>query len=240
MKYLLRNRKRVFLVVVILVLTVIAFYFIYNNSVNHDALMIKEKYERINDTVVEGMDGKKYQSVYIKSNAPIKNVTVKEAVEFIKEDKGILFIGYSECPWCRNALPVLLSASLEEKKEVMYLDAKEVRDEFEVVDGKLKKTKKASKYYYELLELLDDYLDEYKVYDEEKKEYDTKEKRIYVPFVVFVNNKEIVGTHTGTVDLKENQSVFDKLDEKQKEELKKIYLSYLDKMDADMCTNTGC
>lgn len=240
MKYLLGNKKRVVLVLFLLVLTVIAFYYIYNNSVNHDALMIKEKYERINNTVVEGMDGKKYQSVYIKSNAPIKNVTLKEAVQFIKEDKGILFIGYSECPWCRNALPVLLDAAISENKEVMYLDAKEVRDEFKVVDGTLKKTKKASKYYYELLELLDDYLDEYKVYDEKNKEYDTKEKRIYVPFVVFVNNKEIVGTHMGTVELGKEQGVYDCLTDLQKKQLKEIYLDLIEKIDSNMCTNTGC
>lgn len=240
MKYLLKNKKKVVFVLILIILTITVFYCIYNHSVNHDALMIKERYESLNHEKVEGTVDTFYQNVSIKSNAAIKNITLKKAVQFLREDSGVLFIGYSECPWCRNALPVLLAACEEENMDVMYLDGKDLRDEFKVVDGVLKQTKKASKNYYELLQILDDFLDDYKVFDENKKEYDAKEKRIYVPLVVFVHKGEIVGTHMGTVELSKNQSIFDSLNKEQKTELKDKYVELIEKTTSNMCTNTGC
>lgn len=240
MKYLLKNKKRVLFVVIILILTVFAFYYIYDNSTNHDTLMIKDKYESLNGVIVDNTDNETYQKIYIKSNAPIKNITAKEAVSKIKKEEGIIFIGYSKCPWCRNALPVLIDVAMEENKEILYLDASTLRDEYKVEEGKLKKTKKASKYYYELLELCDQYLEDYKVYDEEQNEFDTKEKRIYVPLVASFKDGKVLKAHTGTVELLKDQSVFDTLNDNQKDDLKKIYSEIIDEINSNMCTATGC
>ena len=62
---------------------------------------------------------------------------------------------------------------------------------------------KGTKGYFKLLKALDSELDEYVIEDDGKK-YDVKEKRIYVPLIIFVNDGKIIGTHLSTVDTQES------------------------------------
>ena len=60
--------------------------------------------------------------------------------------------------------------------------------ELNVVDGKVKTTKKGTKAYMKLLTQLDTVLSDYSLEDESGKKYDTNEKRIYAPNVVAIVN----------------------------------------------------
>jgi len=232
MKYILRNKKKVFFITLLLGLTVFAFYYIYGHSVNHDALMIKQKYEFYNNK--ETWDNQVYPSVTLDSNADIINVTLATALEKIENESGVLFIGDPTDFKSRQALPILMDAIDNQGKELLYLDGTHIRDEYTVKKKELKKEQGASKNYYKLLELLDEYLEEYIVYDEEGNPYQVDEKRLEYPTVVFFNDGEITNVHIGTTD---NNN----WDNKEQDKLLEIYNKYIEKMGSNVCTtNTSC
>ena len=218
MRLLLKYKKRIFIVTIILTLTVFAFYYIYKNSVNHDALMIKNSYESVNG---------EYKSMYIDSNADIKNISEKEAVEKIESSSGVIFIGYNKCEYCRETLSVILDVLSDNNMELMYLDGENLRDEYIVKNDSLKKNIYASASYYKLLDLLDDYIDPYIIEDDGKK-YDTKEKRIELPTVIFISNGKVVGFYTSSK-------------EEDYKELYKKFENDLVKIDGEVCSkDTKC
>ena len=123
---------------------------------------------------------------------------------------------------------------------IYYINMKNERDAYEVKDGKLVYQKdekgndiKGEKGYFKLLEALDSYLDDYVVTDEDSKEYDTGEKRIYVPLIIFVNDGKIVGTHTSTV--KSQESGYDELTDEEYDELNGIYAEYIKELVDNYC-----
>lgn len=203
-----------------------------------DALKFKEEYESLNGAKRD--TGDIYQTITIKEDNPIKYISVKEAVEIVKNKTGIIYFGANWCPWCRNAITVLLSVAKEEKLEtIYYLDMTEVRNTWKVEDGKLVKTQKEQEGYYELLELLDSILgeDTYKISDDNFT-YDTSEKRIYLPMIVAVKNGKIMGNHVGTVSLIEGQSKYDLLKKNQIQELSKIYKNLINETNtSNVCSS---
>ena len=152
MQYILRNKKKVCFIILLLGLTVFAFYYIYGHSVNHDALMIKQKYEFYNHK--ENWEEKEYPYVTLDSNADIINVTLATAVEKLETESGILFIGDATDFKSRQALPILMDAIKNQEKELLYLDGSHIRDEYVLKKKELKKEQGASKNYYKLLEKL--------------------------------------------------------------------------------------
>lgn len=178
-----------------------------------DALKIKEEYEMLNDTYAYG--NLKYPKVSLEEDNPFVYASEKKIVETLEKGTGLIYLGFSKCPWCRNAINVLQYVNID---EILYLDMTDKRDAYEMVNGTLTKTKEASKEYYKMLELLDSVLMDYEV-DNVK----VGEKRIYVPIVIAVKEGKIVGHHTDTVELDINQNAFDLLTKKQQSNLKVIY-----------------
>lgn len=200
---------------------------------------IKEKYEKLNDTVRDS-DNSRYQSITIDASIEIDELSISEAVDFVKSGSGILFIGAPWCPWCRNALPVLMDVARDNNLVIKYIDITDIRNIYEVKNGKLEKTQKEGEGYYELLSSLDSVLgnETYKLKDDLGKTYDTKEKRIYIPMTIAIKNGNIEGTHVSTVNLSENQTKYDKLDNNQIKELKSIYEDLISKTKGlDVCSN---
>lgn len=200
---------------------------------------IKKKYESLNGKVRE-TDKATYQNVYIDESIELDVVSAQTAVKFIKEESGVLFIGAPWCPWCRNALPVLMEAARDNNLVIKYLDITDIRNVYEIKDGKLVKTQKEGEGYYELLEALDSVLgdDTYKLEDDKGKVYNTKEKRIYMPSAIAVKNGKIVGTHVSTVNLNEGQTKYSKLEKEQVAELKSIYNDLIEKTKGlDVCSS---
>lgn len=231
MRYVLTHKRKIVLILIILILTVFAFYYIYNNSINHDALMIKQEYEFYNNQ--ETRDEVPYPIVYLKRNMDITNITLSTALEKIDKSSGIIFIGDAKDFNSRYALPVILQVAEENGKEVLYLDGSHLRDEYVVKNKELKKEKGASKNYYKLLELLGDSLNDYIVYDDKGESYPVGEKRLEYPTVVFFSNGEIKGVHVGVDDQ-------DMLNGNEK--LIKIYSTYIKKIESNVCAieSTGC
>ena len=229
MKYI-----KIVLVIVLLVLVTAC-----KNS-DSDAIKFKKEYESLNNKI-RNEDGHKIKSIKISENNPIKYSNYDEVLSVIKEGTGIIYLGYPDCPWCRTALPVLLEAANDYKIDtIYYINMKNERDDYEVKDGKIVYKKdengndiKGTKGYFKLLKVLDSELDDYIITDKDDKEYKVGEKRIYVPFIIFVQDGKIVGTHTSTVDSQE--SGYDDLTDEQFDELNGIYANYIKELVNNYC-----
>lgn len=195
-----------------------------------DAIKFKEEYEKLNDTIRES-DGALYNNVSIDEKNPIKYIGAKEAVEIIKNKTGVIYFGASWCPWCRNAIQVLFDVAKKRNIDVIYyVDMDKVRNIYEVREGELIKTQEEQEGYYDLLEALDSILgDETYTLTSDGQTYDTKEKRIYMPFLVGIKNGSIVENHVGTVNLNSEQTKYSTLTKEQYDELYQIYDALLSK-----------
>lgn len=232
------NRKKICIVggiVVLALVAVLTWYLGFSSTKVSDAEKFKNEYEALNGETSKS--GNTYQTLNISENNRIEYNTMGEIVDILKSGTGLIYIGFPNCPWCRNAVPVLLDAvdcSCLEK--INYLNITDLRDVYELKDDKIEKTKDAPKEYYELLEILDEYLKEYSLEDGTGKSVEVGEKRVYVPIVIGVKNGKIVGVHNGTVELKDYQTPYDALEETQKVELEDAYTQIIDDVTKEQTT----
>ena len=195
------------------------------NKEKTDAVKFKEEYERLNNQVV---NDKKYLELTIDKKNPIKYKTAEEIVDIIKNKTGIIYLGYPECPWCRNAIPVLLEAAKQTGvNDIYYLNMHDIRDKKELKDGKVVTVEEGTEGYKKILEALGDKASVYKDLNDESI------KRIYVPLVIFVENGKVVATQESTVESQKDPYV--KLTEEQEKELLNIYKDNIHKVYNDMC-----
>lgn len=201
-------------------------------NTNVDALKFKNEYEALNS--------KDYLKLEIDENNPIKYANYDKLLEVIKEDTGIIYLGFPSCPWCRNALPVLLAAANDNNIDtIYYMNILNERDSYVVEDGKLVyaedeegNEKKGTEGYFKLLEALDEHLSDYTILFEGEK-YDVGEKRIYAPSVIFVKNGEVLGIHVSTVESQNDPK--EELTDKQYNELYSIYDDYIAELKSTTC-----
>lgn len=213
--------KKVLYILIVFLLV----FIVYGCAYETDAVRFEKEYETHNGKTFS--DNLKYLEVDIGDENPIVYATADEIVELLESGTGVIYFGYPECPWCRNAVPVLLDAAEEVGvSKIYYMNMKEQRDEL-VVDenGNIIAKDTGTSDYKKLLTALDEVLDDYIIKDEEGNEYNTGEKRIYVPLVVFVKNGEIVGTHMDTVSSQTNPFV--ELTDEQEDELEQIYANLM-------------
>ena len=208
-------------IVFIFVILGFLLFVILGDNATADEKHFKTEYESLNN---KKNDNKKtYPTVTIPKNNNVKYASFDEVMDFLDSGTGILYLGFPECPWCRNAVPVLIDRALENEVEnIYYFNALSIRDIKELKDGKIVTTKKGTKEYYKLVDKLKDNLGAYEGLN------DDSIKRIYFPTVVFVMGGKVVGTHIGTVDSQDNP--YKPLTKKQKKELETIYDKNIDKI----------
>ena len=202
-------------------------------SKTNDAKKFKEEYESLNGGV--SSSGKDYLEVEIDEDNKVKYSSIKDIIKVLESGTGVIYLGYPECPWCRNVVPVLMRASNNTGIEnVYYLNMHDVRDKMEVdSNGNVVTVEEGKEGYKDLLEKLDSILSEYTVKDDDGKEYDTGEKRIFVPTVIFVKNGKILDYHMDTVESPTDPYVG--LNEDQEMELYDIYVKGIHKILGDQC-----
>lgn len=242
-----KEKIMIILVPILCVLLIGLSYMRINNDLKdttEDSIKFKEEYEKFNNKKID--DEKSYLSVNIDIKNNIKYSTFDEIIDVIKNKTGVIYLGFPECPWCRNVVPVLLEASKKTNtKDIYYLNIKNERDAYEVIDGKLsykldenKKEIKGSKGYLKLLETLDEYLDDYKI-ESDGEIYETGEKRIYAPTVIFVRDGEILNLHVSTVPSQKNP--YKKLTDEEYNELLKIFEESMQSIKKGTCsTDSAC
>lgn len=204
-------------------------------KVTADSEKFKKEYEEYNGK--ENNNGNKYVNITINKNNPIKYATVSDILELKENGTGVIYFGFPTCPWCRNAVPILLDVAADkELSTIYYYNLSDIKNTWSVIDGVATKTKEEKEGYYDLLEAFNDIIDEYIITDSNGKEYSTGEDRIYNPLVVFIKDGVIVGHHSGTVPLNEGQASNSSLTDTQKTALKNIYSEYMDELvSADYC-----
>lgn len=218
----------VIITILIFILGLLIYIFIDNKK--SDAIKFKEEYEILNNTVRES-DGQFYNNVTIPKDNPIKIINTKEVLKILNSKKAIIYIGAGWCPWCRNAVPVLFEVAKKYNvKTIYYLNLDNEKSSYKIENGSLINTKKGTDTYYKLLDKLSDRLNDYKLTDEDGKKYDTKEKRIYIPYVIAIKDGKVVDDHVGTVSLDENQTKYDKMTTIQYQDLLNIYSSMFEKI----------
>ena len=236
----MRNKK-IIIGIVLLIIAVVLMIVLFkdisknnNSNISKDAIKFKKEYEKLNGKEVGS--GFTYFDLNIKEDNAFVYKSAEEIIEIIESKTGLIYLGYSNCPWCRNAVNVLQHVNAG---KIYYLDMTNHRDTYEVINNVITKTKDGTKEYYRQMELLDETLMDYELSDGIK----VGEKRIYVPMVIGVKDGEIVGYHIDVVDLDEGQNPFDSLTNKQQSKLKLIYDEINAKVNDDMCTfddNHGC
>lgn len=181
----------------------------------------------------ETSNGKIYPEVSIDKENLYYYISEDEIKDLFLNGTGVLYLGFPTCPWCRNIVSVLNEAGKDYGiAKINYYNIKEIRSNYSFDDAnKLVKTDGSTLYTY-LLEKLDSFLEDYTIQDNDGKEIQTGEKRIYAPTVVFIKNGEIKQVIEGTVDSQKDPYIL--LNDSQKEELKNKYLEAFNEL-ADLC-----
>lgn len=213
-------------IIVVIALVIAILFFLLNNKGMSDGERFKQEYEELNDSHLE---------VNIDSDNMIKYIGLEEAIDIIKNDTGVIYFGYPSCPWCRNAVPVLLDAASSTSLDtIYYVNAYNIRDVKEIDDdGNIVTTNEGDRLYDDLLGVLDDILDPYTITDDNGEVIDLGEKRLYVPMVLFVKDGEVVSYHLSTVDSQEDSSI--SLNDSQRDELYNIYLDGINNVVGGIC-----
>lgn len=228
------------ILLVAICLCIYLFCFKKNNEIK-DAEKFKKEYELLNGEQYVGSDKEFYD--YINVNMPDDNIyvykTAKEILNTLKNGTGVIYLGFPTCPRCRNLIKPLMEVALDNKvSQIYYLNIEDMRDTYEVVNKEVLQSVKGTKEYYELVKLLDNYLDYYTLTDKDGNTYNTGAKRIYASTVITVKNGEIVGFHVSTTD---NQDVKKPLTENETKELKKIYDDMIKSIiKENVCSDQGC
>ena len=199
-------KKRLIYILIPLFLLIITLFNL--NTTKSDAIKFKIEYEK---------DNNKYYKMKINDTNPIKYSNYDEVFKILDNGTGVIYIGYSKCNNCRKLISKLIkSANDNELKDIYYLNIKDDMDYYVVSDKKLKykvdtngKELKGTDNYFKLLDILDEHLDKYIIKDG-KKEYDTSEKRIKNPTIIFIKDGKI----TKLIDeYNENENYYDIFEE---------------------------
>ena len=158
----------------LLIIIGIIIYISFDDKTTKDEKQFKNEYENLNGQ--KNSHGKKYMSIEIPKDNNVTYADYKKTMNFLKEGTGILYLGFPECPWCRNLTPILIKTAKEnEINNIYYFNALSIRDIKELKDGKIVTTKKGTKEYYKLVDKLKDFLTPYEGLN------DDSIKRIYFP-----------------------------------------------------------
>lgn len=189
-----------------------------------DNIKFKNEYEKLNDEALK---------IEISKDNPMKYITYDELMEILEDGTGIIYFGFPSCPWCRNAVPVLLDAAKEKDiNEIYYFNALDMRDVKELDEnGNIVTTKEGTEEYKNIVNKLYDYLDVYEGLN------DDSIKRLYFPNIFFIQNGKVVKNHMATLESQTDPKI--PLNDEQYQELKNIYLDGIDKIYNYTC-NEGC
>ena len=160
----------------------------------------------INETKTDAkLFSEEYSTINISENNPVVYKTDEEIIDILKTGTGIVYFGFPECPWCRNAVPVLIDIVKDMGiEEIYYFNPKEIREN-------------NTQTYQETLKLLGE-----NITDDEN-----GNKRLLVPDVYFVSGGKIIGHHFKTVDTQTDPN--ENLTDEQKKELRNIYKGLIEK-----------
>lgn len=219
-------KKNIVIVVAMAALMIVAIFGM-NQKINNDAIKFKNEYEELNGKTND--NNKEYLKVEINSDNPMIYATYKEIMNLLDDGTGIVYFGFPECPWCRNAVPVLLDSAKELGiDKIYYFNALDMRDKKHLDEnGNIVVDEEGTEEYKKLVQRLYEVLPVYDGLNDETI------KRLYFPTVVFVKDGNIIGLHTSTVDSQEDP--YAGLTDDEYNELKQIYSVYINETYDILC-----
>ena len=223
------DKKLILAPVLALLIIIIAVFGLNKNSNTEvkDAVKFKEEYESLNGQ--KNDNGKEYVNISVDEENPFVYASYDEVVDIIENGTGVIYFGFPECPWCRNAVPVLIDAAQElGVDKIYYYNALSIRDTKSLDEnGNIVTDKKGTDEYYKLVDLLSNVLTPYEGLNDESI------KRLYFPTVVYVKDGEVLASTIGTVDSQEDPYI--KLTNDQYNELKNTYMDNMNKVYNILC-----
>lgn len=213
----MKKYLKVILVLLFILIAGLIFFYIYIS--NNDSNQFSKLYKDVSN-----------DNVY-------KKISAKDAIDLIESKTGIIYIGYSSCPWCQQLVPLLNEVAKEDEVEIIYYI-----DNFYNMRPDKNDNPKNEKEYNKLVNLLGDEIVEMK---SEESEFNI----IRVPLVLFVKDGKIVDYNKGTYEghnLKEKidkngnkVKYLEKLTQKQKQEIKNVLDEKIKKVYPNKCSD-GC
>lgn len=175
----------------------------------------KEEHESLNNEKTSS--GKDYMDVTIPDDHRFVYAEEDALLELLQNGTGVVYFGFPQCPWCRNAVPVIdEAAKAVNLEEIYYLNVYDIRDKKSLdSNGTIVTETEGSDLYNQILDILGDTLPEYQDLG------DPSLRRIYVPLVMVIVEGEVVASHLSTVDSQEDPYV--PLTQEQHDELYTIY-----------------
>jgi glutaredoxin len=188
--------------VVLIVACILIYGLIMNYNKTHvvvsDATKFANEYAALNDQTTSS--GKTFPEVSLGDDNAFVYASDDEIKALFDGGTGVIYFGFPECPWCRNAVPVLDEAiRTSDTTKIYYYNIKNIRNSFTFDEDNNLVKEDGTEFYNYLLDKLSNYLTEYYVTDNNKKEVDAGEKRLYAPTVVFIKHGNVMGLHESTV-----------------------------------------
>ena len=222
------KKKTIIIIIIAFLIFLICFLLIPRGN---DSLKFKSEYENLNGK--KNKNNREYVNVEIDKNNPFIYADYDKVIDILENGTGVIYFGFPECPWCRTMVPILAKAANEiGVDKIYYFNALDMRDEKVLDDdGNIVTKKEGTKQYYQLIEIMYDYVSTYEGLN------DDSVKRLYFPTVVFIKDGDIIGSHIGTLDSQEDPYI--PLDDTQKNELKDIYIDYMNDV-FDLLCDEAC
>ena len=174
-------------------------------------MSFKYKYEFINNAADE--TGFVYREIKIPEDHPFKEVSGNDVLRMIENRETFyLYIGDELCPWCRSVLEKFIEVCKRKGIDTVYYidvyddDGEEVfRDRYVLKQGRPKMVFAGDQSYRRLLEQFDGFLKEYTL-DNQGKQIDLNEKRIYIPCFFYIEEGKTKKMTKGTSLLQKDPS----------------------------------
>ncbi len=219
---MINNKQiKIILSIVIFVTIILTAVYVKNNRLTNDERKFKYEYEKFNGK--KNLSKIKYVNVNIVDENNVNYLTNKELIKFINSKTGIVFFGYPESNFSRNAIEVLLDVVKNtEYNSINYYNLYQDRDEkFLDEAGEVYTLKKSSDLYNKVLEYLGNKADTYNGLNNDKI------KRVYFPTVLFIKDGKLKSIYSGTFETNIDGK---KLTKHEKLKLKKIYKKGINKI----------
>lgn len=229
----MKNKLVVVLSVVIIgVLLFSVLFFLRNNEpeINYteDELKFKDEYEKLNGYELKENYVLKTIDINIDNN--VKYVNDEEIMDLLTKGNNVIYLGWSDCNWCRSIVPTLIETIKNNNIEnLYYYDFKSLRNNYENNSDEDK-----VKLYEDIVKIVGDKIES--TFDEKSPR--NGEKKILAPTVIFIKDGKLIGVHVKSVDSHINS--VDELNSSQKNELKSIYEGYINQLNANVCVDEGC
>ena len=176
-------------VLIVAVLALVAFLVLPKDKGESEGLKFKKEYEALNGKMARY--NKPHRELNIPEDNPFVKVTPAEVIKKLENKEDFyLYVGDPLCPWCRSTIEQAVKSAKENDIDTIYYidfwddENKEIlRDVYELVDGEIKQTVKATKEYEKMLELCPEKigLRNYTVEDNDGNLVEVNTKRFFGP-----------------------------------------------------------